>query len=45
MKLEGRKTLVLGAGKSGAASAKFLAERGAIVALHDKKPLEEWTLK
>ena len=43
MILEGRKTLVLGAGKSGVAAAKFLAARGAIVALHDKKPVESWT--
>lgn len=43
MNLSGRKSLVLGAGKSGIASAKFLAKRGAIVALHDKKPLEEWS--
>src|SRR5688500_5001235 len=42
MEIEERKTLVLGAGKSGIASAKFLAERGATVALHDKKPVEEW---
>ena len=43
MELRGRKTLVLGAGKSGVASAKFLAERGATVALHDKKPQSEWS--
>ena len=43
MKIDGRKALVLGAGKSGVASAKFLAERGAVVALHDKKPVGEWT--
>ena len=43
MKLTGRKTLVLGAGKSGVTSAKFLAERGATVALHDKKPAAEWS--
>ncbi|MEO7672709.1 MAG: UDP-N-acetylmuramoyl-L-alanine--D-glutamate ligase [Pyrinomonadaceae bacterium] len=43
MKIEGRKALVLGAGKSGIASAKFLAERGAIVALHDKKEIESWS--
>jgi UDP-N-acetylmuramoylalanine--D-glutamate ligase len=43
MKLEGKKTLVLGAGKSGVASAGFLARRGAVVALYDKKPIEEWT--
>jgi UDP-N-acetylmuramoylalanine--D-glutamate ligase len=43
MEIQGRKTLVLGAGRSGVASAKFLAARGAVVALHDKKPVEEWT--
>lgn len=43
MELQGRKTLVLGAGKSGVASAKFLAARGATVALHDKKPVENWS--
>ncbi|MCY7374777.1 MAG: hypothetical protein LH472_02240, partial [Pyrinomonadaceae bacterium] len=43
MKLEGKKTLVLGAGKSGVASARFLAQRGATVALHDKKPVEDWS--
>lgn len=43
MKIEGRKTLVLGAGKSGIASARFLAERGAVVALHDKKQVDEWS--
>ena len=43
MELSGRKSLVLGAGRSGVASAKFLAERGAVVALHDRKPVEEWS--
>ncbi len=43
MNLEGKKTLVLGAGKSGVASAGFLAAHGATVALHDKKPVAEWT--
>ncbi|MBV6497414.1 MAG: UDP-N-acetylmuramoyl-L-alanine--D-glutamate ligase [Acidobacteria bacterium ACB1] len=43
MELSGRKALVLGAGKSGIASAKFLAERGATVALHDKKAVETWS--
>jgi UDP-N-acetylmuramoylalanine--D-glutamate ligase len=43
MDLEGKKSLVLGAGKSGVASAEFLAERGAVVALHDKKPIESWS--
>jgi len=43
MKLQGKKTLVLGAGKSGIAAAEFLARRGAVVALHDKKPIKEWS--
>ncbi len=43
MKIEGTKSLVLGAGKSGIVSAKFLAERGAVVALHDKKEVEGWS--
>jgi UDP-N-acetylmuramoylalanine--D-glutamate ligase len=43
MKIEGRKALVLGAGRSGQASAAFLAERGAVVALHDRKPVLEWS--
>ena len=43
MEVEGRKTLVLGAGKSGIASAEFLARHGATVALYDKKPIEGWT--
>src|SRR5215203_1235488 len=43
MLIDGRKTLVLGAGKSGVAAARFLAARGAIVALHDRKPLEDWS--
>src|SRR6201990_1196594 len=42
MELAGKKTLVLGAGKSGIGSAKFLAAHGAVVALHDKKPVAEW---
>ncbi|HEV7644215.1 MAG TPA: UDP-N-acetylmuramoyl-L-alanine--D-glutamate ligase [Pyrinomonadaceae bacterium] len=43
MELQGKKTLVLGAGKSGVGSAKFLAARGVVVALHDKKPVAEWS--
>jgi UDP-N-acetylmuramoylalanine--D-glutamate ligase len=42
VEIVGKKSLVLGAGKSGIESAKFLADRGAVVALHDKKPVEEW---
>jgi UDP-N-acetylmuramoylalanine--D-glutamate ligase len=43
MQISGRKALVLGAGKSGVVSARFLATRGATVALHDKKTIEEWS--
>lgn len=43
MEIDGRKALVLGAGRSGIASARFLAERGAVVALHDRKPVEDWS--
>ena len=43
MKVDGRKALVLGAGRSGIASAKFLSERGATVALHDRKPIAAWS--
>lgn len=43
MKIEGRKTLVLGAGKSGVAAARFLKDRGGVVVLHDSKPLENWS--
>lgn len=42
MELTGQKVLVWGAARSGVASSRFLVERGAIVALHDRKPLEEW---
>ncbi len=43
MELKGKKALVLGAGKSGTASAKFLAEHGATVALHDRKEVGSWS--
>jgi UDP-N-acetylmuramoylalanine--D-glutamate ligase len=43
MEIKGKNTLVLGAGKSGVESARFLAERGAVVALHDKKPAAQWS--
>jgi UDP-N-acetylmuramoylalanine--D-glutamate ligase len=43
MELNGKKTLVVGAGLSGVSAARFLAARGATVALNDRKPLEEWT--
>lgn len=43
MEIAGRKALVIGAARSGTASARFLTERGATVALNDRKPLNEWT--
>lgn len=43
MEIKGRKSLVLGAGKSGVESARFLAQKGAVVALHDKKEIERWS--
>lgn len=43
MELKGRKTLVLGAGRSGIAAAKFLAAHGAVVAVHDKRRVDGWT--
>lgn len=41
--VRGRKALVIGAARSGVASARFLAQRGAKVALNDRKPLSEWS--
>jgi UDP-N-acetylmuramoylalanine--D-glutamate ligase len=42
-RLSGKKVLVIGAARSGIASARFLAQRGATVALNDRKPLAEWS--
>jgi len=42
VEVAGRKVLVIGAARSGIASARFLAQRGATVALNDRKPLPEW---
>lgn len=42
MQLANKKVLVLGAARSGIACAQFLASRGAVVALNDRKPIEEW---
>lgn len=42
MQIKGRKALVLGAGKSGIEAAKFLALRGAVVALHDRNEVAKW---
>ncbi len=43
LKIEGKKVLVIGAARSGIASAKFLAQRGATVALNDAKPMDQWS--
>jgi len=43
VEIAGRKALVIGAARSGIASARFLTERGATVALNDRKPLTEWS--
>ncbi|MGQ0763877.1 MAG: UDP-N-acetylmuramoyl-L-alanine--D-glutamate ligase [Acidobacteriota bacterium] len=43
LKLAGRKVLIIGAARSGIASARFLTGRGATVALNDRKPLNEWS--
>src|SRR6185503_18826721 len=43
MDLAGKKVLIIGAARSGIAAAKFLSERGAIVALNDQKPLDKWS--
>lgn len=37
------KVLVIGAARSGIAAARFMAERGAVVALNDQKPIEKWS--
>ncbi len=39
----GKKVLVIGAARSGIASASFLVRQGATVALNDAKPLEKWS--
>jgi UDP-N-acetylmuramoylalanine--D-glutamate ligase len=41
--VSGKKVLVIGAARSGIASARFLVQRGATVALNDRKPLPEWS--
>ena len=42
MEVAGKKVLIIGAARSGIACAKFLKKRGAVVALNDRKPIEEW---
>src|SRR6058998_1600851 len=43
MDVAGKKVLVIGAARSGIASARFLVQRGATVALNDRKPFEQWS--
>jgi UDP-N-acetylmuramoylalanine--D-glutamate ligase len=45
MNVAGKKILVIGAGRSGVASAKFLIARGATVALNDAQPIEKWSVE
>jgi UDP-N-acetylmuramoylalanine--D-glutamate ligase len=42
LEVSGKKVLVMGAARSGIACARFLAARGAVVALNDRKPIAEW---
>ncbi|MGH9907785.1 MAG: UDP-N-acetylmuramoyl-L-alanine--D-glutamate ligase [Pyrinomonadaceae bacterium] len=43
MEVAGKKVLIIGAARSGIACAKFLAAHGAVVAINDRKPIEEWS--
>jgi UDP-N-acetylmuramoylalanine--D-glutamate ligase len=43
LELSGKKVLIIGAARSGIAAARFLTTRGAVVALNDQKPLDEWS--
>ena len=43
MDVADKRVLVLGAARSGIASARFLAKRGAVVALNDQKAIEKWS--
>jgi UDP-N-acetylmuramoylalanine--D-glutamate ligase len=43
MNVAGKKVLVMGAARSGIACARFLAVRGATVALNDAKAIENWS--
>jgi UDP-N-acetylmuramoylalanine--D-glutamate ligase len=42
LEVAGKKVLIIGAARSGIACARFLVKRGAVVALNDRKPIEEW---
>ncbi|HYJ47418.1 MAG TPA: Mur ligase family protein, partial [Pyrinomonadaceae bacterium] len=43
LEVAGKKVLIIGAARSGVACAHFLARRGAVVALNDRKAIEEWS--
>jgi UDP-N-acetylmuramoylalanine--D-glutamate ligase len=43
VELSGKKVFIIGAARSGIAAARFLVERGATVALNDRKPLDQWS--
>jgi UDP-N-acetylmuramoylalanine--D-glutamate ligase len=43
MDVAGKKVLIIGAARSGIAAARFLVDKGAVVALNDQKPLEKWS--
>jgi UDP-N-acetylmuramoylalanine--D-glutamate ligase len=43
LEVSNKKVLIIGAARSGIACARFLHERGAVVALNDRKPVEEWS--
>lgn len=43
LNVAGKKVLIIGAARSGIACAKFFAARGAVVAINDRKPIEQWS--
>jgi UDP-N-acetylmuramoylalanine--D-glutamate ligase len=43
VEVEGKKVLVVGAARSGVAAARFLAARGALVVLNDRKDFIDWS--
>lgn len=43
MDVAGKRVLIIGAARSGVACARFLAARGAVVALNDQKEFEKWS--
>jgi len=43
LEVSGKKVLIIGAARSGIAAARFLQQRGAVVALNDQKELEQWS--